>query len=88
MDDPDPLVRLRALSCDLLSVPAADLHPGARLVDDLGLDSLAAIEWGMAIEDELGVALPDDAWAVTTTYGAVEQLVRALLASRARPGPA
>ena len=79
MSAPDPYARLRALSSELLSLPERDLHPDARLVDDLGLDSLAAIEWGMAIEDEFGVALPDDAWSVTETYGAVEELLRRLL---------
>ena len=78
-----PDARLRALSSQLLSLPEADLRRDAQLVDDLGLDSLAAIEWGMAIEDEFEVALPEDAWAVTTSYGAVEDLLTALLAARA-----
>ncbi len=78
-----PAARLRALSSQLLSLPEADLRRDAQLVDHLGLDSLAAIEWGMAIEDEFGVALPEDAWAVTTSYGAVEDLLAALLATRA-----
>jgi len=76
-------VRLKALSSDLLSVPEGDLRRDARLVEDLGLDSLAAIEWGMAIEDEFEVALPDDAWTVTTSYGAVEDLLAGLLAVQA-----
>lgn len=83
MSDCDPAARLRTLSSALLSVPERDLRPDARLVDDLGLDSLAAIEWGMAIEDEFGVALPDDAWEVTRSYGAVEELLTRLLGARA-----
>ena len=79
----DPGARLRTLSSGLLSLPERDLRPEALLVDDLGLDSLAAIEWGMAIEDEFGVSLPDDAWAVTRSYGAVEELLLRLLAARA-----
>ena len=83
MSDPDPAARLRSLSSGLLSVPERDLRPDALLVDDLGLDSLAAIEWGMAIEDEFGVALPDGAWEVTRSYGAVEELLTRLLGARA-----
>ena len=83
MSDSDPAARLRTLSSGLLSVPERDLRPDALLVDDLGLDSLAAIEWGMAIEDEFGVALPDDAWEVTRSYGAVEELLTRLLGARA-----
>ena len=83
MSDTDPAARLRTLSAGLLSLPERDLHRDALLVDDLGVDSLAAIEWGMAIEDEFGVALPDDAWDVTRTYGAVEDLLAGLLGTRA-----
>ena len=49
------------------------------LGDDLGVDSLAAIEWGMSIEDEFGVSLPQDVWGYVRTYGMVEDLVRRTL---------
>ena len=83
MSDPDHLSRLRALSSGLLSVPESDLRREALLSDDLGLDSLAAIEWGMAIEDEFGVGLPDHSWEQTRSYGAVEDLLTQLLGARA-----
>lgn len=67
--------RLRELSAEQLSVAPAQLVPDASLADDLGLDSLAAIEWGMAIEDALGLSLPEDAMEHLKTYGDVEQLV-------------
>ena len=79
MDDRDPAARLRRLSSSLLGVPERELHADASLVDDLGVDSLAAIEWGMAIEDEFGIALPDDAWSQLRSYGAVEDLLTQLL---------
>ena len=71
--------RLRDLSASHLDVDATELVPTALLGDDLGVDSLAAIEWAMAIEDEFGVAFPDDAWETTRDYGAVEQLVARLV---------
>lgn len=71
--------RLRALTAEQLSVSPADLHADAHLGDDLGLDSLAAIEWGMAIEDAFGIALPEDAWGYVRTYGMVEELVQRLV---------
>lgn len=83
MSDADPAARLRALSADLLSLSAGDLVPAARLVDDLGLDSLAAIEWGMAVEDEFGVLLPEDVWTGTETYGQVQDLLLRLLGTPA-----
>ena len=73
--------RLRSLSAALLFVTPEELTAGARLSDDLGIDSLAAIEWGMVIEDELGVLLPEVSWRDLATYGDVETFV--LRASRA-----
>ncbi len=80
MTAPDDLhERLLALSADRLDVGAGDLAPDALLGDDLGVDSLAAIEWGMSIEDEFGVSLPQDVWGYVRTYGMVEDLVRRTL---------
>ena len=79
MSAPDDLpARLRSLSAEQLGVGEAELVPEALLGDDLGVDSLAAIEWGMTIEDAFGVALPEDAWEYTRVYGQVEALVARL----------
>lgn len=73
--------RLRTLSASQLDVSPDELLPDALLGDDLGVDSLAAIEWAMVIEDEFGIAMPEDAWEKTVDYGAVEQLVARLVAA-------
>jgi len=83
-DDLDPVRpddlsgRLRALSAEQLEVAPAALVPDALLGDELGIDSLSAIEWGMSIEDAFGISLPEDAWGYVRTYGMVEQLVTRL----------
>ena len=74
----DLSARLLELSAEQLSVPPASLTPDALLVDDLGIDSLAAIEWGMTIEDAFGISLPEDAWEHVRTYGMVDELVLSL----------
>ena len=43
------------LNCDLEQVTAE-----ARLAEDLGADSLAAVELSMAMEEEFGVTISDD----------------------------
>lgn len=75
MADPELARRLRALSAERLGVGEAELTERALLGDDLGVDSLAAIEWGMSIEDTFGITLPEDAWSETYEYGQVEALV-------------
>ncbi len=83
-DDLDPVRpddlsgRLRALSAEQFEVAPAALVPDALLGDDLGIDSLSAIEWGMSIEDAFGISLPEDAWGYVRTYGMVEELVTRL----------
>ena len=67
--------RLLELTAEQLSVAPAQLVRDASLAEDLGLDSLAAIEWGMAIEDAFGIALPEDAMECVSTYGDVQALV-------------
>jgi acyl carrier protein len=71
--------RLLELSTEQLAVSPAELRPDALLGDDLGIDSLAAIEWGMTIEDAFGISLPEDAWGYVRTYGMVDELVRRLV---------
>lgn len=76
--------QLQLLTSEQLSVATGQLVPTASLTDDLGLDSLAAIEWGMAIEDAFGLSLPEDAMERVRTYGDVEALVRSLAPSVAQ----
>ena len=71
----DLSLRLLELTAEQLSVAPAQLVRDASLAEDLGLDSLAAIEWGMAIEDAFGIALPEDAMERVSTYGDVQALV-------------
>ena len=78
--------QLLELTAEQLSVLPTQLLPHASLRDDLGLDSLAAIEWGMAIEDAFGISIPEDAMENVKTYGAVEDLVQRLAAEAPSAG--
>ena len=78
----DLVQRLRELSLEQLAVAPAQLVRDATLTGDLGVDSLAAIEWGMAIEDAFGLSLPEDAMGRVRTYGDVEELVSRLARER------
>ena len=77
----DVLQQLRQLTAEQLSVSPTELTADASLTEDLGLDSLAAIEWGMAIEDAFAISLPEDAMEHVKTYGAVQDLVQVLAAA-------
>lgn len=57
---------------------AREINADTNIVDDLGADSLDAIEVFMAIEDELGIQLPDTANDTCRTFGDVLALVRGI----------
>ncbi len=41
----------------------------AKITDDLGADSLDAVELSMALEEEMGVSIPDEQLAEFVTVG-------------------
>lgn len=44
-----------------LGLDPATVTPEARLVEDLGVDSLDAVEMALVLEKQYGIALPEDA---------------------------
>ena len=54
-----------------LDVRREQLTHDARLVEDLGADSLSLVEIAMAIEDRLDLSLPEDRWERVKTVGEV-----------------
>ncbi len=69
--------RLQWLVSAHLDVEPARLVPEVRLGEDLCVDSLAAIELAMVIEDEFDISLPEEVVADVRTYGDVLALVTA-----------
>lgn len=61
--------KVRDIIVDTLSCDAEKVTMEARLAEDLEADSLDAVELNMAIEDELGVAIPDEKLAEFKTVG-------------------
>ncbi len=51
---------IKKVIVDTLSCDADKVTLEASLTDDLGADSLDAVELGMAVEDALGVTIEDD----------------------------
>ncbi len=71
---------VRRIASELLDAPPARLTDDTHFVDDLAVDSLALVEYAMALEDALSVRLSEDELAPVRTVG---QLVDLLTAKRA-----
>ncbi|QNR97288.1 acyl carrier protein [Stenotrophomonas sp. 169] len=80
MRGPDtPITGLRPLIAVVTgSVAVADIRPGDRLVEDLGLDSLEIADLLVAIEERTGVVITAEALAGARTVAELESAVRRL----------
>ncbi|HUQ63634.1 MAG TPA: phosphopantetheine-binding protein [Acidimicrobiales bacterium] len=81
MNDLEP--KVRGIVAAQLDVDPQRLLPGARLGEDLCVDSLSAIELTMVLEDEFDIALPEEEVAEVRTYGDVVTVVTHHVAKRA-----
>ena len=52
--------KLQEIIADELDVDKDEVKPEAKLIDDLGADSLSIVELQMSIEDESGVKIPEE----------------------------
>jgi acyl carrier protein len=66
-----------------LGLPAEQLVPEARLVEDLGLDSLDAVELAISVERKFDIEVPEEE---LTKLKTVADMV-ALVESRVRQAP-
>ena len=70
----DVLDVVSGLAVQLLDLAPGELTEDVAFVDDLGVDSLALIEFAMAVEDALGISLPEEDLATVSRLGAFVDL--------------
>lgn len=68
-----------------LDLDPARLTPGALLAEDLAVDSLAAIELVMMLEDSYGIEIGDEVIGDVHSWGDLLTLIRRQVAGRAAP---
>jgi acyl carrier protein len=54
------LEKVQAMLAEALNLPLSKITPSAKIVDDLGADSLDVVELLSRLEDEYGVVIPDE----------------------------
>ena len=74
---------LREIMAARLGLPAEQLVPEARLVEDLGLDSLDAVELAISVERKFDIEVPEEE---LTKLKTVADMV-ALVESRVKQAP-
>jgi len=72
MEREEILEKVKTVTVEQLNVEEDDVVEDAAFVDDLGADSLDIVELVMALEEEFGIAIPDeDAESIKTVGDAV-----------------
>jgi len=67
--------RVVALFTERLGIPPENVTPSAGLAADLGVDSVDAVEFTLALEREFNVTLPDTAFSDVKTVQDVIDLL-------------
>lgn len=74
------LEKIQAMLAEALNLPLEKVTPDAKIVEDLGADSLDVVELLSRLEDEFGIVIPDDEVENLVTVGDVaaelEKLVK------------
>lgn len=69
---------------ETLEINRKQLTPEARLVEDLGADSLDIAEITMLLEEKLNISIPEEEWDGWKTVGQVFETLAELLQQKSR----
>ena len=83
MDRSDAFAQLQSAAVEVLHVDAGAVTETARFKEDLDADSLALIEFVMALEEKFDISVPEEELDGVTTVGQALDLVMAKLAASA-----
>jgi acyl carrier protein len=80
MEDKIMLEKIQAMLAEALNLPLEKVTPDAKIVEDLGADSLDVVELLSRLEDEYGVIIPDESveslLTVADVAAEIEKLVK------------
>lgn len=69
------LEKIRDILSQQFEVSPEDITEDTNIVDDLGADSLDVVELIMSVEDEFGIAVPDEDAVELTTAGKIVEYI-------------
>lgn len=70
--------RIREILSNILEIPLENIQENSDFVTDLGMDSMAALEFIAAIEKEFKVVVPEDLFFELTDISKTENTLRNL----------
>lgn len=86
MSDDDILRKIREIFSTYFNIPPESVHPGSKLFDELGLDSLDAVDLVIELQELTGRRIKPDIFKSVRTVADVIKVVRDIQ-SDAEPAP-
>lgn len=75
MEENMTLDKVKKLIASQLGIAEDKITEDSRLIEDLGADSLDTVEMLMTLEDEFGIAIPDDEAMKLSTVKSIVDLI-------------
>ena len=75
MEDNMTLDKVKSLIASQLGISEDKITEDSRLIEDLGADSLDTVEMLMTLEEEFGIAIPDEEAMTLTTVKSIVDLI-------------
>ncbi len=72
------LEKIQAMLAEALNISVDKVTPDAKIVDDLGADSLDVVELLSQLEEEYGIIIPDDEAENLVTVADVAKVIEEL----------
>lgn len=69
------LDKVKSLIASQLGISEDKITENSRLIEDLGADSLDTVEMLMTLEEEFGIAIPDEEAMTLTTVKSIVDLI-------------
>ncbi|MBQ4535931.1 MAG: acyl carrier protein [Clostridia bacterium] len=75
MEDIMTINKVKELVATQLNKPVESIADEAKLIEDLGADSLDVVEMLMTLEDEFGITIPDEETSKLTTIKEIADMI-------------
>ena len=72
------LEKIQEMLAEALNLPIEKVTPDAKIVDDLGADSLDVVELLIQLEEEYGIIIPDEEAETLATVADVANIIEKL----------